>query len=130
MRAAYLAGPMRGIADFNFPYFLEVEEALQRLYPEATLFNPARRDIEVYGGMDRFRSETGDLAEIPWFDLADAMRADLDFIIHQASHIVMLPGWSASSGAQHELATARLVGVEATFWDGVALCPEPLEGDR
>lgn len=115
---AYLAGPMRGIPDFNFPEFLAVEKKLLELLPGSEIFNPAQRDIDVYGGFEKFRSATGDLEEIPWFDLATAMRVDLDYIIHHATHIVMLPGWSRSSGAQHELATARLVGLEVTFWNG------------
>ena len=46
----YLAGPMSGIAEFNFPAF---NEAAANLRAQGhTVFSPAERDIERHGGVD------------------------------------------------------------------------------
>jgi hypothetical protein len=110
--AVYVAGKMRGMPEYNFPLFFECEEYLSQAWPK--VFNPARRDTEL--GFDP-SGLTGneDLAELG-FDLHAAMAADLDFIINEATAICLLPGWSSSVGAQHELATAQLLGKDVFYY--------------
>ena len=51
----YLAGPMRGYPEFNFPAF---HAAAAKLRAEGhTVFNPAERDAEAFGNIT---SATGD----------------------------------------------------------------------
>lgn len=106
----YLAGPMRGYPAFNFPAFLEAADALRHVGWEVC--NPAERDIAEHGEaiMD---SETGDLADIAHlgFDLHEAMRYDLGFIVNEADAVFVLPGWEASSGARTEVTTAQALGI-------------------
>lgn len=111
----YIAGPMRGIKDFNFPAFYEVERCLQMLGHEA--FNPARRDEEKYGEYVT-KSDTGSEAEAEskGFSLREALAADCKWIAEQADGIVVLPGWEASKGAQAETALGRALGLPIFTW--------------
>ena len=103
---------MRGIQDFNFPAF---HAAAAKLREQGhVVFNPAEWDEIVYGeGFSK--SETGDLKDIPAFDLRSALLKDLEFICTQADAIALLPGWESSKGANAELATARVFGLEEIY---------------
>jgi len=115
-RAVYIAGPMRGIADFNFPAFFAAEIPIAEETPDALIFNPARRDVEQYG--DDFAMDTsGDLAEIPEFNLREALGYDLDWICKHATEVYLLKGWSKSKGATAERATAIALGLDVTYED-------------
>ena len=112
----YIAGPMRGIKDFNFPEFDAVAEWIRTFGYE--VFNPADRDREVHGeGVNT--SATGDLKDIEHtgFSLRDALGADLQWIAAHADAVCVLPGWENSKGAQAEVALARALGLEVWAWD-------------
>jgi hypothetical protein len=98
----YLAGPMRGIDQFNFPAFHTAAQEL-RSYG-ATVVSPAEHDEEQ--GFDPT------LNSLDGFDLAAALSWDLTQILHEVDAIALLPGWEASSGVAAEVATARAVGKE------------------
>jgi hypothetical protein len=100
---AYLAGPMRGIPEFNFPAFLKAAEDLKAKGIE--VFNPAQHDID--NGFD-YKGLTGneDLSPLG-FDLRKALGADVDFIAHESAGVIVLPGWENSSGARAEVALAN-----------------------
>lgn len=74
----YLAGPMRGYAEFNFPAF---HAAAARLREQGhTVFNPAERDIERHGADISKGNDTGDeqmAAKAHGFDLRVALGEDL-----------------------------------------------------
>ncbi len=109
----YIAGPMRGIPEFNFPAFFAAEAKLQAQGHEC--FNPARRDNEVHGTDISKGNETGDediAAAEHGFDLREALGADLAWICAEADAIFMLPGWKNSKGATAEQATAVALGLE------------------
>lgn len=110
---AYLSGPMRGYADFNFPAFHAAEERLT--LAGLTVFSPARNDEE--NGFD-FGGTTGheDLSEFG-FDLRRALGSDLAFICDRADMVVCLPGWEASSGATAEVAAALALGLLVFEYD-------------
>lgn len=112
----YIAGPMRGIKDFNFPAFFATEgdiiSAMNWTFAGSEVFNPARRDVSEHGeGVNK--SETGDLDDIAnsGFDLRTALATDLDFIARKASVVVVLDGWEASKGARAECSTAHALGI-------------------
>jgi hypothetical protein len=108
-KQVYLAGPMRGIRDFNFPAFHAAAAALRAA--GYVVFNPAEYDELVYG--EGFaKSATGDLADIPQFNLRKALAVDLEFIALHAEVIALLPGWEKSMGVAAELAAAKAVGCE------------------
>lgn len=96
---AYISGPMRGIRNFNYDTFNQVEEALYRWrgtlagVEEFTVTNPAK-------------NFAGDQT----LDLATYMTRDLEQVL-AADALILLPGWKDSEGAKLEvrvaLATAK-----------------------
>lgn len=106
----YIAGPMTGIKNFNFPAFDAAAKLLERHGHE--VFNPAEQDRKRHGGIDiSIGNETGDPAisiAKYGFSLREALRDDTHWICMEANAIAMLPGWKASKGAcaEHELAYA------------------------
>lgn len=91
-RRIYLAGPMTGLPQFNFPAF---HEAAARLRAAGwRVVNPA----ENFGGRT-------DLPQQSY------MRADV-VMLAQCEAIAMLPGWQESRGAQLEYLLARELGLE------------------
>jgi hypothetical protein len=116
----YVAGPMRGYPEFNFPAF---NEATAKLRAEGhDVFNPAERDIERHGGVDISKgNEAGDeriAAEMHGFSLREALAEDMAYICREADAIYMLPGWQQSKGASAEYATARALGLVLLFAPG------------
>jgi len=105
----YLAGPMRGYPDFNFPAFDAGAAALRALGHE--VFSPAERDREVHGENVN-DSKTGDLTDVPQFDLRGALAADLEWVCKYADAVVLLDGWEQSKGALAERAAAEALACE------------------
>lgn len=97
----YLAGPMTGIPDFNFPAFNAAEAELLKHYK--TVFNPARN----------FDGKT----DLP---RKDYMRKDFEALL-QSDVIAVLPGWSKSSGAKAEVAVAAQLDLKAILMPGCRL---------
>lgn len=83
----YLAGPMRGLPELNFPTFFAVAERLRVKGHE--VFNPAEHQ------------------ENP-FSIRRALKLDLSWICDHAEAVAFLSGWESSKGAraEHALATA------------------------
>jgi hypothetical protein len=111
----YLAGPMRGIALFNYPAF---EKAAATLRADGYyVFNPAEADIVRTGKDAGDLSPSGDLAEAQakGFDLRAALCEDLTFVCKEADGIALLPGWEKSKGATAEHATAVALGLNVIY---------------
>lgn len=108
----YLAGPMQGIPEFNFPRFNAVAKMLRNSGHE--VFNPAEKDIERHHGVEIHRGNmSGDIKEAIakyGFSLRQALAEDFNYICLEANTIVLLPGWEVSKGAQaeHRAAVALL----------------------
>jgi hypothetical protein len=106
----YLAGPMRGYANFNFPAF-DFAAAKLRSYGHE-VFSPAERDRNLHGTALE-NNATGDEKEATakvGFSLRDALAADTDWIARSADAIALLPGWEKSKGAGAEYALAQALG--------------------
>lgn len=97
----YLAGPMRGIDQFNFPAFFGAADALSRAGHE--VISPARRDIEAYPDFDY---TTNSLAGL---DLRTAFSWDVQQVL-ECDAVALLPGWQGSRGASIEAAIAQTIG--------------------
>ena len=96
MSTLYVAGPMTGIPEFNYPAFnAAADELRERGY---TVFNPT---------LDR-TSPTEDPPGMTWVDY---MRAALAMVI-KADGIALLPGWENSRGARLEVDVARALGMQ------------------
>ena len=88
----YLAGPMRGYPNHNFPAF---HTAAHKLRTEGhEVFNPADTG-EPYG-----------------WKIRDYMFLDLAWICNHAEAVALLPGWEKSRGATAEAATAMALGLK------------------
>ena len=115
----YLAGPMRGIPEFNFPAF---HAAAARLRAQGHMvFNPAEKDNERHGinfaegntagSIEQARDQHG-------FSLRVALGEDLDWICEHAEGIALLPGWELSNGARAEWATAVALSLTIIYLNG------------
>lgn len=99
----YLAGPMRGHPEFNFPRFFALAEIVEGMGHD--VFNPAHEDMKA-GFNPAGLTGHEDLAELG-FDLSGAYMRDLMFICNTADAVVVMPGWAKSKGAVAEVAVAR-----------------------
>lgn len=111
----YVAGPMRGLPNLNFPAFDAATATLRAA--GHSVFSPAERDRAL--GFD----ET--LETLEGFDLAAAMRDDLDHIVRIAEGIALLPGWERSKGATIERRVAEATGKRVFLFDGAGLVEAP-----
>lgn len=98
----YLAGPMRGIKDFNFPEFFRWAKILRDEGNE--VFNPAEKGEETQA------TDNPDLQ----FDLAfrrKVFKLDTSYICDHADAVALMPEWRQSRGAQAERALAEAIGL-------------------
>lgn len=112
----YLAGPMRGYPEFNFPAFMAAAAELRER--GHTVFNPAERDNQHHGTDISKGNHNGCeelAARVHGFNLREALAADLEFICKEAEAIALLPGWEKSKGACAEHAAAHALGLEVIF---------------
>ena len=116
----YLAGPMRGYPEFNFPAFREATNMLRSYGHE--VFSPAEADDIEFGKDVSKGNATGDeekaAREVGLTGLAlkrNVFGRDTAYICQHAEAIAMLPGWEHSRGAQAEWALARALGLEIIY---------------
>lgn len=105
-KSCYIAGPMTGIAEFNFPAFDQAAEFLRAA--KWRVISPAEMDR-----LDGFE-EKGMTGNEP---LTDAQRHgfarnDIGALL-QVGAIVLLPGWRNSTGATNEAKIAAWLGLDA-----------------
>ena len=99
LRSAYLAGPMRGIEEYNFPAFRKQTAWLRGLGWK--VFSPAERDE-----MDSTIDHTLDVAGWQGSRGLDYFMAyDLKAVC-EMDCVICLPGWEHSQGARLETVTA------------------------
>lgn len=114
----YVAGPMRGIPEFNYPAFNAAAELLRSV--GHTVFNPAEKDTERLGIDVSVGNLTGSLEQAAaehGFNLRHALANDLDWICNSADAVALLHGWQSSKGALAEKATAEALGLEIIYLD-------------
>ncbi len=87
----YLAGPMRGLPDFNFPEFHKYAALLRAEGHE--VFNPAELGLSQS-------------------DMRAILAVELDWICREADAVALMPGWSESLGARAEAALARALNLK------------------
>lgn len=101
MKIIYLAGPMTGIKDYNYPEFNRAAAWLRSQGHE--VFSPAELDMPGY--------------EDPAV-LRKAFAVEFEFICLKANTIALLPGWEHSKGAFAEWALAKALGHELMYLTG------------
>lgn len=102
----YLAGPMRGIPEYNFPAFRNAAFKLRNT--GLTIISPAEMDEQV-----GFNAETDGWSSD---DAADAVVRDVKAIAN-ADGIILLPGWEQSKGSWQEIITANYLGKQILTYD-------------
>jgi hypothetical protein len=106
---AYLAGPMRGYEDFNFPAFHEAAKHLREVVGWDVI-SPAEMDLAV--GL--VPTADGVLSLADWYT---AMRRDIAALLEpRVDRIVFLPGWRDSRGANVERIVGEAIGLEMWFY--------------
>jgi hypothetical protein len=102
----YIAGPMSGLPDFNYPAFFTAEEELRGAGHQPV--NPAR----LWNG-----------CESPTW--ADYMRRGIEDVL-TCEGIALLPGWGRSQGARLERKVAKALGLKVLaleHWLHPTTCP-------
>lgn len=115
----YLAGPMSGYAQFNFPLFYKVTEQLRGVGMD--IISPAELDAKEGVAEEALASTDGN-PEVTSLSWADLLARDVKLIAdkHDGVHgIVFLPQWSKSRGARLEAFVGLLEGEkrEFEFWE-------------
>jgi hypothetical protein len=109
----YIAGPMTGQAEHNFPAFFAAEKELEKW--GWRVISPARMDIEA--GFD----PTATTGRIELQDLKEVMRRDTRAIIDDAQALALLPGWERSRGSLAEIQLARWKGIPVYLYPEMVL---------
>ena len=113
-KTVYIAGPMRGYPEYNFPAFDKAKElAISLGY---NVFSPA--------DMDR-ADDSNETAKMSPEQLQEMFALRDTKAIFDSTHVAMLPGWERSRGARAEFFLA--VWLSRTLLD--ALTFEPLDVD-
>jgi len=101
MTKVYLAGPMTGIPQFNYPAFAEGAITLRGLGYEVV--SPAEQDSSAVQKM-ALASETGNLIELASTEetYGDILSKDVKIVIDEVDGVVLLPEWEFSRGARLE----------------------------
>lgn len=115
----YIAGPMRGVPEFNFPLFFSFQRKLE--FQGYEVYNPAQRDVDH--GFE-YEGKTGqeDLVELG-FDLGEALN-DCLAAIDTCDVLALLPNWERSQGANNEVAYALSQGLVVVGPNSLLLPPE------
>lgn len=104
-RTIYVAGPMTGLPDFNYPAFNAAAAKLRDM--GHTVLNPAENPVPVCGTWQGY------------------MRMALAQLV-QCQCIVLLPGWAESRGALIERKLAQVLQMEVVnFLDDPVLLRAP-----
>jgi Domain of unknown function (DUF6378)/Domain of unknown function (DUF4406) len=118
----YLAGPMRGYPEFNFPAFYRAAKVLREL--EYEVLSPAEHDLAL--GFNPSENS------LEGFDMQASMEWDLRAVLDSEA-VVLLPGWRESTGVGVEVVVAKAVGRELLEYPGLKAVQEEhvtLEANR
>lgn len=128
----YLAGPMTGYAQFNFPLFHRAAAELRSEGME--IHSPAEHDTPAVqaaaiASTDGKLDANGKIAGETWGDI---LAKDVKVVADEVKGIVFLPHWEKSKGARLEAFVALLAGHQnfmyyenrsamsrADVWDGI-----------
>lgn len=94
----YIAGPMTGLPDNNYPAFHEAARELQ-----ARGFEPLNPAVS---GEEYLKENPHHILPYEWY-----MREGLKMLL-QADGVALLPGWRHSNGARFEVKTAQICNID------------------
>lgn len=102
--AIYIAGPMAGYPDHNFPAFRRAALHLRRAGHRVV----SPHEVTLPCGCADLPPQCG-AVDHAWEDL---LRFDLIALLSHASRVAVLPGWEDSRGAALETFVAERLGME------------------
>ncbi|HEY6019294.1 MAG TPA: DUF4406 domain-containing protein [Candidatus Paceibacterota bacterium] len=111
----YLAGPMRGYPNFNFPAF---EHWAGRLRAEGyEVYSPAEMSVKLFGQdvLDKAGGDESKMGADEDTISRTVFHLDLTYICLNAEAVALLPGWEKSKGATAERAAAIALGLELIY---------------
>lgn len=110
MAKLYLAGPMTGYPQFNFPAFADAARVLRAQGIE--IISPAEMDEELGIAGQALASTDGKLVDgkIAGNTWGDLLARDVKIVADTVDGIAVLPGWERSKGAKLEITVALLAG--------------------
>ena len=104
----YLAGPMRGIPEFNFPAFRDATKQLRKA--KYTIFSPHEQDERDGYNWDGSTGSQEDL-DAQDFNIAISLLRDIEIIAAPLCvGVIALPEWYKSRGATAEVSFALALG--------------------
>ena len=105
MKSIYIAGPMTGYPEFNFPAFFAAQAQFEA--EGWTVWNPAAKDSESAVEADSsFASGDAKALVANGWDWQDAFEWDCIKVL-RSDAIYLIPGWEKSTGARAEWAVAQ-----------------------
>ena len=110
MARCYIAGPMRGIPQYNYPAFMAAASVLKHLGHE--VFNPADMDSideEDWESIPVEKHETVSNAALARRFARRDLSAILSLRAEDGDFLCVLPGWEKSTGAQAEVKVAKWI---------------------
>jgi hypothetical protein len=127
MNKLYIAGPMSGIPQFNYPAFYAAAKAARKM--GWSVFSPAEMD-DPEMQQKALQSQAG-----RWCDLegcgetwGDVLAKDVKLVSDVIDSLALLPGWENSRGARLEAFVALSVGKPVyKLVDDQLLEPDPSE---
>ena len=107
-KSIYIAGPMSGYPEFNFPAFFRAQENFEQHGWQ--VWNPAAKESEdtVVTDHKNFASGNSEGIVAAGWDYKSAFLWDVTKVIH-GDAIFMLKGWEYSPGACAEHAVAKFI---------------------
>jgi hypothetical protein len=122
----YLAGPMTGIPQFNFPAFDDNAARLRSL--GWYILSPHEQDSPAVQkaareSTDGQLDENGKIAGETWGDI---LARDVKLVADSVCGVLVMPGWEKSRGARLETFVAHLTGKPILFAGGLDSVPHHL----
>ena len=110
MAKLYIAGPMTGYPQFNFPAFQEAARTLRALGMEVV--SPAEMDEETEVAGEALKSKDGKLIDgkIAGQTWGDLLGRDVKIVADVVDGVALLQNWERSKGAKLEVTVALLAG--------------------
>lgn len=109
-KKVYLAGPMSGYPEWNFPAFHKAAEELRA--EGYHVFSPAEVDEIFFENRDDINRQYEENFKEAY---KKCLRVDFNYIMDHADVMIMLPGWEGSRGATAEHALARCMDLEIIY---------------
>lgn len=118
----YMAGPMSGIPQFNFPAFHAAADSLRS--KGHNIISPAELDSKAIQTI-AMKSEDGTLTDgkIAGETWGDLLSRDVKIIADSVQGVVLLPGWEKSKGAKLEAFVGLLCKHKFALYNNGGLHP-------